>query len=258
MNKIHYIGITGFMDEYEVDKILPLFEHSDRKLMVGVLVSSRTYRGAPNTMTPNRYPFPIGKLKEIFSSNPNAFNVIHYCTDSERPSEIIQEMIGIRSKCQFRLHGFQLNMLWPDPINTVEVFKNLYPELQLILQIGKKAFSNQSPETVAWRIAEYAESIDYILFDPSGGGGTSFKSSEVVPYLRAIKEKNPDIGLAIAGGLSNKNIATQLGEIVQEFPDISIDAEARLRDEHDFLSIEKATEYVRKSLWLFAKDKVIH
>ena len=51
-------------------------------------------------------------------------------------------------------------------------------------------------------------------------------ADELLPYLRAIATQFPWLQLAVAGGLGRMSLVEP---IVREFPDISIDAQGRLR-----------------------------
>lgn len=127
-----------------------------------------------------------------------------------------------------------------------------------MLQVGDRSFQmiDYSPEKLAKKVKdEYADIIDYILLDTSGGLGKPFEPELMKEYLLVLKEKNPEIGLGVAGGLSSTTLGI-LGPLVADFPDLSIDAEGRLRDQNDCLDIYLAGQYLLKSLEIFKGQSV--
>lgn len=75
MKNKSYIGITGFTSPLEVSNTLEVidFQKSNRMLMVGVLVNSKSLDGG----TSSRYPL-IEKVKNIFPDNENCMNLVHF------------------------------------------------------------------------------------------------------------------------------------------------------------------------------------
>jgi len=75
-----YVGVTGFMNRQQVTQALSCVPaNSNRKLMVGVLISYKTLRGEKNILNEGRYP-QRELINAIFIEHPLAFNVIHYTT----------------------------------------------------------------------------------------------------------------------------------------------------------------------------------
>ena len=67
---------------------------------------------------------------------------------------------------------------------------------------------------------------------------------------RAIKENIPEFGIVVAGGLGPRTLHL-IEPIIEEFPDISIDAQGQLRPSHnalDPIDWDMAGEYLTKSL----------
>ncbi|MBI4524882.1 MAG: hypothetical protein HY695_13850 [Deltaproteobacteria bacterium] len=154
-----YIGVTGFTRAAEARQALQCFAGSSaRKLMVGVLVSSRTLSGRANRR-PGRYP-NIERIREIFHEHPAALNLIHYNTDA--PATLSSELLRLVDVSGAHLHGFQLNIAWPN-VGEIEAFKKGTGSKQrIVLQIGGRAMKrvDHSPQKLADMVARYTGIIE--------------------------------------------------------------------------------------------------
>ena len=92
--------------------------------------------------------------------------------------------------------------------------------------------------------------VRYILVDPSGGYGKLFATDQAREYLSALSDLALPIGLVLAGGLGDQTIEL-IRPLVKDFPDLSIDAEGRLRDHQDNLSLPVVQDYLTKALGIF-------
>lgn len=250
---MQYIGITGFMNWQETETVLSHFDICDPKLMVGVLVSSKTLEGIP-TRWPNRFP-PIDNVPTIFSSSGRTFNTIHYCPGEGHllPGPLIDWVD--RWVAAGLLDGIQFNACWPN-CHEIEQAHELLREkmdLKIILQIGQQAFeeADQSPTEIVNRLTDwYGGLIDGVLLDLSGGYGQELDPDYLRPFLAAIHHERLALDLGIAGGLWAENLHL-IEPLLEESPDLSIDAEGRLRDDGDHLDLAKASAYVSVALELF-------
>lgn len=265
-----YIGITGFMSHQEVDAVLQSLPSNFgiangkqiRKLMVGMLVSGKTVKGIPNKW-PNRYPTP-DIIPSVFVDDPRVLNLVHYNTKETDPGLIVEEMCQIEELSGPYFHGFQLNMVWPSVFMILNKWLTTnvpqgYSRKQkvIVLQCGGRAMAqfNHSPERLVEKLTEYEGVIDYVLIDPSGGIGMPFNTGFAMNCFEHLFETTclPTMGFGIAGGLSPETLPGLLEPILERFPEISIDAEGRLRTQEDNLSIEVANEYVAIAEDLFCK-----
>ncbi len=245
-----YIGITGFTTRDEVKEILSMVPRSsDRLAMIGVLASLKTLRGLQNRW-PNRYP-KVENISAIFTRHPRALNLIHYNTDEKET--LYDQLVKLTGIAGRDLHGFQLNIAWPDP-SALAKYSLKYPAKKIVLQIGGRAFEliEYLPAKLAKKVAEeYAGLLDYILLDPSGGYGKLLDVRSARAYLCALRMKNLDIGLGVAGGLSPETLDI-INPLARDFPDVSIDAEGRLRDAEDRLDLVAASDYFMKAMLIFS------
>lgn len=259
MKNFPYIGITGFMNDGSADRIFVDFKQrrplsksapeGDRILMIGVLASLKTFYGELNKY-PNRYP-AIKEINEIFICSPsNVLNLIQYNTGY---TETLYPQMVALTEMASNMDGFQLNIAWPDE-DQLRAYKKHYPDKIIVLQVGRKAL-DMAKKVLGLKtcLTGYKGLIDYVLFDPSGGKGEPFDVLEILPCLRVARNVfGKSVGLGVAGGLSSKTLGV-LNPVIKEFPDISIDAEGRLRDSNDHLSVVGAELYIEKAFEVLKK-----
>jgi hypothetical protein len=244
-----YVGVTGFTAPTEVDEVLAVVPNgTDRLLMVGVLASRPSLAGTASKIHPERYP-PADRAAKIFSDDRRALNLIHYY--APEPDGLAAQLERVRAVGGPRLHGVQLNIAWPDP-DALHALDGL----RVVLQLGIRAMEacSGNSEAIATRVAAYGGRIHDVLIDPSGGNGTAdaLGTDKALAIARAIQHRMPDLGIGIAGGLSAANLAVP-AKLSRSIPDLSIDAEGRLRDSHDRLAPEAAKAYVAAGFALFAR-----
>ncbi len=245
-----YIGVTGFMQRGEVDAVLQSVpEEAKRWLMIGVLVSSKTLDGVPNKW-PGRYP-SVDTIAGIFHEHPAAFNLVHFSTDT--PERLLEQMVRITELGGEHFHGFQLNMKWPDS-GIIRRYKDEFPDKAIVLQCGHSALKavGFNPSRLSAAVRNYEGICDYVLIDLSGGLG---KPLDVYDSARYLAYLNVDISmnLGIAGGLNADTLTELFVPIARAFPNISIDAEGKLRTDTDNLDIQKAKAFVSSAYDICSK-----
>jgi phosphoribosylanthranilate isomerase len=143
-------------------------------------------------------------------------------------------------------------MSWPDPTQIKRGVCASQKRIEVILRIGSDALEavGNDPDATVEQLADYEGAIQRILLDKSMGRGVGMKSDEFRPFIRAIKEAYPMLGIGIAGGLGPET--TYLAEpLMREFPDLSRDAQGRLRPSGsalDPIAWDMAGTYLIKSL----------
>lgn len=164
-------------------------------------------------------------------------------------------MLSEAAKCP-NLNAIQLDMVWPEP-GLIWMLRQ-YFQGEIILQIGARAMAKleNDPKQVAWVAARYEGLVDRFLFDRSMGRGLGLDAQTILPYMREVRDKMPDMTDAQfvnAGGLGPHTLHL-LEPILEEFPGVSIDAQSRLRtsgNAADPISWSLAAEYLKKSLRRF-------
>ncbi len=263
--ELPYVGITGFMKPSEVETLLKLtdwelFERARRVLAVGVLVSSKTLDGKPNSWPldgkPNSWPGRYPKVEDIAAifaaGDEHCHNIIHFNTDfPDRLAEDLERLKEIGGK---GIKGVQLNMFWPE-VEPLANFKAKYPGARIILQLGKKVLDSVrwDPFRLQVKLVPYqkANAITDVLYNPNGGKGLEVETPEEKFYSYIGNH----FGFGFAGGLAADKLK-KVYEAAQKWRWISVDAEARLRTPEDKprtnqLDLCKAYAYLVGTLGLF-------
>ncbi|MFH1423273.1 MAG: hypothetical protein ABIH42_11255 [Planctomycetota bacterium] len=219
----------------------------NRKVMIGVMTH-------PVVLDP-KLPVPeavrVGitrtfpKIHEIarpFIDNPHVLNTIHNADlygpkgpwGAGKAANIQRNLELCVHHGGKNLHAIQLDVNWPRP-TALKAFRKKHPKIQLVLQVGKFSLTacGNNPQKVVNRLRKYGNSVDYVLLDMSMGQGKGMSGGTLLPLLRSIKSELPHLGLAVAGGLGPER-NRELEQVAREFPDISIDAQGRLKPDFTY------------------------
>jgi len=244
-NNPSYIGITGFTRKEQIRRLLmEIIPGHTHKLMVGVLVNNITMRGIHIR---SRYA-NTNSIPEIFLKDNRVLNIIHFNTyEKEKLLEHLTQLIYIAGE---NLHGFQLNMKWPD-LNLLSEFKKRFPNKKIVVQMERDDFENYTPQQMSKKLIEYDYLADYVILDMSMGSGTEMHAQKLIEYGEEISKKT-SLKIVFAGGLHAKNLHI-IKPIIRLFPDACIDAEGKLMNESDSLDPQKTISYLHKALSMFFK-----
>jgi hypothetical protein len=254
---IPLIGITDFENLEQVRSISQVFkEHSSHcflriMLHVGVMMSYKTLHNIPNRWQ-NIFP-PKEAIAGIFSS-PDVFNCLHFADYDGHP-ELWKSLTDAIRYGGVGINALQLDMIWPDP-NEIARAVCQFPrrKIEVILQVGRNAFEEISndPQMLILKLEKYEGVISRVLLDESGGRGEPMKADNLLPFVRAIRKNFPELGVIVAGGLGPDTMYL-IKPIVMEYPDVSIDAQGKLRPSGsamDPIDWEMAKNYIIKALEL--------
>ncbi len=249
-----YIGVTGFFKPEEVSAALQVFPNNGgRKLMVGALATYKSLRGIP--MKPKwakQTPDPSA-ITGLFPNDDRVVNLVHFSTEEGQENSVLADMLKIHELAGPHFHGFQLNIAWPQ-INQVSDYRRAMGwNYRIVLQLGQKAVeaAGGTAQGVVDMLYHYAGVVDDVLLDPSGGLGKPFDTERAREFLSAIVEQGWDIGLGVAGGLGPDSL-NLVKPLVAQFPNLSIDAQGRLRNAENDLDPNLVSTYLAKALQLFA------
>lgn len=254
---IPYIGITDFCTYAQVQAMENVFlsnlsSASNRQLHVGVMMSYKTLNGIP-TRWESIFPLKE-KIAEIFSSD-TVYNCLHFA-DYDNEPELWKNLSQALSYASFRVHAVQLDMIWPEPAEIANGIHTSRKQVEVIIQIGKNAFDQigNDPNALVEKLEDYQGVIHRVLLDKSMGQGVGMNAEFLLPFARAIRKEFPTLGIGVAGGLGPETIHL-VKPIAEEFPDVSIDAQARLRQSGsalDPIDWEMAGTYLQKAIKLFS------
>lgn len=252
MARTNYISVTAGKDSEEVDAILGEFRTAGYSLSqeyaptIGIQISEKTLNGIkPKNLRFAAFADVPSLLRRI---DGKAMPVIHYNTKnidtlSEQVSRVFE---SVHEHCRL----VQINATFPD-VSQLQRIKERFDGLKISLQVDYRGLDLKD---VPEKVASYGDCLDYVLIDPSRGRGEVFNLEDSARLYLDIKEKRPDYGIVIAGGLSGDNAEEVLDKIIGMIhtKDFSICAEGQLRDkvsyEHwgqDVLNIGKVRDYLR-------------
>jgi hypothetical protein len=227
---IPYVGITDFVAYEQVHNMLAVFKancglRQRRRLHVGVMMSYKTLHGL-ETKWAKAFP-KKEMIAQIFGSN-ETMNCLHYADYDA--VDVVQSICRAIEFGGVGMNALQLDMVWPDPGHIAHAVHASHKRLEVILQVGKNAIeqANNDPREVVERLREYDGVAQYVLLDKSMGRGLGMDAIGLIPFARAIKDAFPGLGIVAAGGLGPTSVGL-VEPLVREFPDISIDAQGKLR-----------------------------
>lgn len=257
-----YIGICDFMNFGQVQEMLYVFksnlpEGMNRKLMVGVMMSYKTLH---NLSTKWSKAFPDkDDIATIFGSD-EVYNCLHYVVNELDDRELWRDIaIAISHYSGIGIHAIQLDRaIWPDP---GQIANGLHTarcqdDVEVILQINGATLdmAGNQPSELVEKLRDYEGVIHRVLLDKSMGRGFPLNPEELAPYIRAIMQDLPWLRVSVAGGLGPDTIDV-IEPLAKEFPDLSIDAQSRLRpsgNAMDPINWDMAGSYLIKALKILA------
>lgn len=254
------------MTNQEVEHMLNVFrkhrtEGSQRRLHIGVMMSFKTLYGYETKYT-NAFPpketlgqifCPVGNPKSsiYLEINKDLMHTLHYA-DYQKYPNIVKNLTDALAYAGPFVDALQLDMIWPDPHKVKEAIEVSGKQIEVILQIGKNAIedADNDPQEIVERLHFYQDCITYVLLDKSMGQGLGMNARELLPFARAIRKAYPNFGLVVAGGLGPETMHL-VQPLIEEFPDISIDAQGRLRPSGsalDPIDWNMASQYLAEAL----------
>jgi len=258
MNIPKYVGITGFTSFEQVESMLGVFKAnkkagSKRKLHVGVMMSYKTLNGIP-TEFDGAFP-PKELIASIFASG-EAYNCLHFADYHEHGHpDLARTLVKAIYWCGcINLHAVQLDMVWPDPGEIACGTHMSRQCIQVILQIGPKAFEEigDDPDKLVERLGDYHGAINGVLLDRSAGRGLGMDAKALLPFARAVRRSLPEFGIGVAGGLGPDTMSLT-EPLIREFPGVSVEVQwkpCHSGSSKDPIDCDFAREYLVKSLQL--------
>lgn len=252
-----YIGITGFRNYSEVQRINKAFKQgkpksSSHMLHVGAMMSRRTLLGKRSRFT-NAFP----KNSEYLSifGNSDVYNCLHYADFDPEPDAALDEhIIQAIDYCGPNLKALQLDITWPSLTKITRIRRALPQSIEIILQVGEKAFNDveKNIHKLAYRMEDYALVVDRFLIDMSCGRGILMNPKLTISCMDVFRARGYCHGFVAAGGLGLGSLDS-ISRVRRQHPDISWDAESKLRrsgNNMDRIDLNIAISYIHESLLL--------
>jgi hypothetical protein len=255
---VPYIGVTGFTKVEDVRKASTFYRyeallHDDSRLfMIGVVVTYKSLRGIPmKEKWAKQTPSPEN-ISSLFLPGNRTLNLVHFSTEKESiPAEVLTDMRRAISLGGEHCHGIQINMDWPS-VSMLEGLKESsgYPRVVLQISRAAAAMMGDDPKKILNEIEKYVGLIDDVLFDPSGGEGTSLDPKRARVLLVEGYMRGYDLGYGVAGGLGPHSLDL-VDKLITEFPKMSIDSQGKQRNESNELDPERVKKYLERSLGMY-------
>jgi phosphoribosylanthranilate isomerase len=135
------------------------------------------------------------------------------------------------------LQAIQFDMLpWDTDDETLGFLEKVKEQnVEVFLQVHKNAMESLGPNGVIRRLGRHAHLIDYLLFDSSHGTGKRLDAATLTPFIAAAYDSLDlsKTGIALAGGLNGQVVREDLPKLVEQYPDLSWDAEGQLHPIND-------------------------
>ncbi len=199
------------------------------EVALGVLMSEKTgLLGAPNrhgSIYPN-----FEDTEGIFEVS-NSFEakrlplIVHYNTDN--PDKVGDQLVRALAPHK-NVDGVQVNGLRIQHLGNLAHLKEQMPDISLIMQIDDEYLGELKPSDLKDLLRAHDGLLDYLWLDASGGNGRLLDVRRLLPYIETTLEEGASVG--IAGGLNAANVKNQLITLVEQYPDVSWDAESGVQD----------------------------
>lgn len=155
--------------------------------------------------------------------------------DSEYRDEFVKQICRRGKKW---LDTLQFDMLpWHEDDAMLPFLERVKQETghAIILQAHGESMRQLGPDGVAQKLGRYAHALDYILFDASHGKGVRMESQALMPFLDAGygSTELADVGFGVAGGLCAEVVRDDLPALLENYKDLSWDAEGKLHGTYE-------------------------
>lgn len=257
-----YVGVSGVSSPKEqehIRKVVQPIIDKDRATLFGVKATHGPQwleqRSALSGYSKTHY-YPVGKkIKKSLnplSKNEMGIAQVHLdpiaaakegIREREYEKRFIEKLVARRAVW---LSGVQFDRLDWDTYNYTELLQQVKNEVgTVILQCHGEIMQRHTPGQVVERLKLYEGLVDHVLFDASEGRGIPMQPQKLKPFVNAVYSI-PDLGVGVAGGLDDRYIISRLGTLLSDFPDLSFDAEGKLRaDDKKKLDKAKIARYLR-------------
>lgn len=241
-----YVGISGVTSPEQQRHYEQVFHevglHDEgRRLAVGVKAVHKTqYLDINNKYGPAWYPVGEAAFQSAATESTDAQESINvaqayldvaYVGDPKYRQDFTERIF---CRGEPWIDGIQFDMLpWHSDAAIAPFLsevKRSYPDKLVLLQCHGAAMEELGSKRSVRLLGSLATAIDYVLFDASHGTGKRLEVARLRPFLDEASSSDvlSSVGLAVAGGLNARAVREDLPGILDEFPQISWDAEGQL------------------------------
>lgn len=227
-----YIGVTGFKTQGEVRVANAIYRNSgiwdtEYVPMYGFITSDNRLKD--RTIGGDTSP-ALEQLPALLrESSKGALTMIHHYTKNKE--DLVYEVVSIFNTGGIYANGLcralQLNATWPD-VDSIKEIKKVLPEMNVVVSLTEKALAD--PELVQ-KARQYEKLATYMLIDPSGGKGKELDVKKGYDLIHKLHEVMPLMDFGLAGGFDGNNIGTATKQVEWFDPQVSFDAQGRLRND---------------------------
>jgi hypothetical protein len=212
-----------------------LDEHRD--LALGVKATHKTqFLDQENKYGSEWYPVGEDGFAGALEPQADTLRVAQIYFDADYVSDAAYKdafMRRLRRRGAAWLNAVQFDMLpWHEDSSLLHFVEQVKCETDftVLIQAHDDAMRSLGPDKIARRLGEYAHAIDYVLFDASHGKGVRLNTDTLRPFLETTyaSDELSAIGVGVAGGLNSQIVSEDLPTLVQEYHDLSWDAEGQL------------------------------
>lgn len=259
-----YIGVSGVANisqqQHLLDHFAELGLDGYRELALGVKATHKTqFLDEENKYGREWYPVGTDGFSDPLEPHVDTLCVAQIYLDTDYVDDAAYRnefMDRIRRRGAAWLNAVQFDMLpWHKDASLLHFVEQIKCEtdFNVLIQAHSDAMQTLGPDKIARKLGEYAHVLDYVLFDASHGKGVRLDTHALQPFLEAAYTSDElfATGISIAGGLNAQIVREDLPHLVQQYPDLSWDAEGQLHP-NDVngkrpLDMETAKEYLTAS-----------
>jgi hypothetical protein len=237
---VPYVGVSGVVSPEQQQWIRetaqPIIDRG-RALLLGVkAVHKNHWLEIENKYGPEHYPVGKDIGGSVESTSEDELLVAQVYLDLQAAAQEGESNYEVRfiDKLLGRAAwtGVQFDMLpWHENEYT-GLFGRIKKEAPLVLlQCHGDIMQKLSPHKVSELLRSYTGLVDYVLFDASHGKGVTLNPDALEPFVDAASELT-GIGVGVAGGLDERTVLSpEFQKLLAHYPDLSFDAEGKLRPE---------------------------
>lgn len=258
-----YVGVSGVVSHKQQERLRDMAQplmSVDRRLALGVKAVHKTqWLDIENKYGRDWYTVGDDIRDVVVADDDDEMRVAQMFLDvneAERQgienyeSQFVRKLMG---RAASWLTAVQFDLLPWDVKDYRPLFDEMReqnPNIGIILQCQGPIMTELGPQEAANRLDIYQPYLTHVLFDASHGTGVEMNPSALRPFVEEAYERDW-LGVGVAGGLNKHVVEQALPELLNDFPDLSFDAEGQLhqnpRETNKALNMKVVRDYLEAS-----------